>query len=246
MSRSPTASGGRKPAAAQCRLLWSFATMQLACVERCSQPVRGLGRAHATSQLAGCRFNPYDGLPSPSGPVNVDFSPGLEARRTISAPEFAIKSTSCSRVVTMPHRNSVLVMNMAQPRQARSWPKVDGIGREPSPPSSGVRDPIEITTSMVRRKHLNEPSLWRQINRELTHVPLLSWPNSHGSPTASGCATQEHVGLTRRLASRNSATRRDETKTRGDRQALLHKHRSTRRHWPCREFFPIADCGVHR
>ncbi len=41
------------------------------------------------------------------------------------------RPTRTSRVVTLPHRNSVLVMNMAQPRQARLWPKVDGIGLTP-------------------------------------------------------------------------------------------------------------------
>ncbi len=40
------------------------------------------------------------------------------------------RPTRPSRVVTLPRRNYVLVMNMAQPRQARLWPKVDGTGRE--------------------------------------------------------------------------------------------------------------------
>ncbi len=31
---------------------WLYAASQLVCVERCSQPVRRLGTAHATSQLA--------------------------------------------------------------------------------------------------------------------------------------------------------------------------------------------------
>ncbi len=41
-------------------------------------------KLHAS--MSGCRLNRYDGLPSPSGPVNVDSSPGLEAGRAFRLP----------------------------------------------------------------------------------------------------------------------------------------------------------------
>ncbi len=65
-----------------------------------------LGQAHATSQLV-C--------------VERCF---LRFQRQM----IEYRPTRTSRVVTLPRRNSVLVMNMAQPRQARLWPKVDGNG----------------------------------------------------------------------------------------------------------------------
>ncbi len=90
-------------ALAQCHLLWSFATTQLACVGRCSPPDRRLGKALATTQLV-C--------------VEQCFLRGV--RQTTE-----YRSLRTSRAVTVPDSHYALVMNMAQPRQAWLWPHVD-------------------------------------------------------------------------------------------------------------------------
>ncbi len=165
----------------------------LLCVERCSQPVRRLEKAHATSQLAAWSdvhnqyvvskkptpprslsawsdvhnqyvvsekptpprslsawsdvHNQYVVSEKPTPPRSLPAWSGVHNQYVVSkkptpprslsawsgvSSEFSrqtieYRPTRTSRGVTMADANFVLEMNMAQPRQARLWPKADGI-----------------------------------------------------------------------------------------------------------------------